>query len=1509
MYDLSKSFYQGNSYKVEGSKDKENDKENNVEDEKAQKVREDPYEANKSGDSTGWPDDEEMQNSNATQNNPTTSADLLGIKDQEMEEQITSEANQTENPNLLAILEIIQSGAVVDCIKYEPGYEDEIDGIWAKANLQLLQDENSFKVSFLRDSEDYDRIIDIDLFDMHIFQEGVKSSEEEDWRSKLKIINDSSGVYLDYYCRGYGWCEARVMASMTSMDERVDQVLIQIVKVPLGMSKSHGSFKDKEFEQISIRSPRIRKRGTRYDSRTAEEIELNEMNKPDNIPVGPCSQRQPRQVQHTVLKLVVVEFFNLGLDQSFLNRLTDSENPVHLKLFMKILEYFTRFKRMTPEENKAKFQSDFEGAIETYVQSEYLKNSIKEFKYEYFGTIYSSNKTVVLDVALQCLESDSLSTRVNGVKYIDNISSKCIRGTSNEYKKDEVGEWISKNKVIEHIYGTNHHSELFSRSEHILKVLAKSKVGFTQEEMELIWNLTKRDNQTKGEIYSIIQNVNETLGKTFIEFIMDKILSYEHINATDLSFLLSFKNKTAIQTECIWKILNNVENYTEDVVQTAYQKIIDNAKFVTLEKKVGTINECIKNIKLHKSSLIFLKIMRAIFECSNLSTVKNNHHEISKEECEQIFFEDFEYYCEIVKNAIAAEPKLTYTAGSEKFLDQFTHLDHIRIRLSFILEFCKFFKESIKAEHISLLWKSLAEESPCRVNQELFFKWMNDQINSMGTKQYSVLTDGILTTFFEDYMTNPNNNYAILEQEGFDLIKTLFKIINEKDHKLQILNSAQSKKEHGTVSSASGSTLTSSTYSSSQNSKEFLIYCHPKELKGMDTFWKIIMECNDMNVIALCITFVNAIFHNISEILESQRLEIEKDLVRECIKRIEDLRTILNITVNEPENDSMVKLCRFRKEYAIKQIERFFLNIRSYMENSESHGIGQILLQQNLFDENNRINITIHNKISYGKGCHNQASNPKKFKLEINRNSTIWRLKEIIGEKLDLDPVLIKLEKIGMSSAEYKDSENSKSLKEMRIADGDKFSFTAKIKSNLILKLNLVYSDKQLTPEAERLFEEVFYQFVNEDGYMTRQTCINFLQRCTSQLTSVDDPRITRLFENYDKDKDERVSVEDFKDFYRDSINKKESTVWSNIRSWDYKTDLKKGLHRENRDPKTLLRYALPQNKEFFDYFFNLLNMNTTNPEGGSNEGSLYDYYTAKNSWELIKRLSIHPQMFKDILEFKSYDQEGNEIEFNFHNLVNINNPFHLLYFLDMITYLCLSKQNNETVEVIINEDDQTVGARPNGDKNMQVTGVPVSMNVPTKEESQRQKADAQTAHGINVPNPVPAVPSYTQNPVLTESESGKGRAENVTSASNNNSNIPSPPPIPTERRSDGTYACENPKVKFADQEEGNDDEATWYPPRKEETKSDNKASNAKEVYENYIEPLKPVMSYCDDLFSLPRIEWIKNFIDKGGFEFILNLLISEDSFMFKKINKMDTMTQEEKQCFNTVISLIGTFV
>lgn len=115
----------------------------------------------------------------------------------------------------------------------------------------------------------------------------------------------------------------------------------------------------------------------------------------------------------------------------------------------------------------------------------------------------------------------------------------------------------------------------------------------------------------------------------------------------------------------------------------------------------------------------------------------------------------------------------------------------------------------LEPEKLKVLWRLLSSEAPCRINYEVFFEWMNSQVNALDTQQYSVLTGESVEKFFTDFLISSQNSYTNLENEGFSLIKNLFKLINEKEHKIQILNSSQAKKDHGTISSACGSTLTS----------------------------------------------------------------------------------------------------------------------------------------------------------------------------------------------------------------------------------------------------------------------------------------------------------------------------------------------------------------------------------------------------------------------------------------------------------------------------------------------------------------------------------------------------------------------------------------------------------------------------------------------------------------------------------------------------------------------------
>ena len=137
------------------------------------------------------------------------------------------------------------------------------------------------------------------------------------------------------------------------------------------------------------------------------------------------------------------------------------------------------------------------------------------------------------------------------------------------------------------------------------------------------------------------------------------------------------------------KILNNSEDYSEHVVSTAYEKIIDNVKFATMEKKLGIIRNWIDKLKDHKASLMFIKILKALINWPNISTAKlqnlTDQFEQARREWEEYLLSvsillldlDFEYYCDRVKEWIAEDSSRSYNTRSESVVDKFTHSIHI----------------------------------------------------------------------------------------------------------------------------------------------------------------------------------------------------------------------------------------------------------------------------------------------------------------------------------------------------------------------------------------------------------------------------------------------------------------------------------------------------------------------------------------------------------------------------------------------------------------------------------------------------------------------------------------------------------------------------------------------------------------------------------------------------------------------------------------------------------------
>ena len=265
------------------------------------------------------------------------------------------------------------AGDYLDALKIEPDVPGNIS-IWEEA--QIIQDTGvSYKVELIRDDYKYTREIDHEFWEESICPRGTHIRDST-WRYELQ---ENVGSFVDYYQVGFGWWEARVTASMTSLDDCIDQVLLQITRIPPGKSKMWSAFKEIEFPQVSIRSPLIRKHKEMF-CKNSEEIELEELNKPSSKSSGPSSPWVRKNNKNSVQIKIIEYFWEKGCHLDINNRIKDSKNPPRVWLVIQLLNYLTAASKHLSKKNDEIFSPDYEKAIRIYFSGGGINKSIKEFK-------------------------------------------------------------------------------------------------------------------------------------------------------------------------------------------------------------------------------------------------------------------------------------------------------------------------------------------------------------------------------------------------------------------------------------------------------------------------------------------------------------------------------------------------------------------------------------------------------------------------------------------------------------------------------------------------------------------------------------------------------------------------------------------------------------------------------------------------------------------------------------------------------------------------------------------------------------------------------------------------------------------------------------------------------------------------------------------------------------------------------------------------------------------------
>lgn len=755
--------------------------------------------------------------------------------------------------------------------------------------------------------------------------------------------------------------------------------------------------------------------------------------------------------------------------------------------------------------------------------------------------VYSEKKSkkltleLEIDIALICIKSKFLDKQFYGAKLFNVLETK-IRDYSSKISKEEFAEILKKEEVFEIII-KGHHS-LIAKGNGVLKILF-SQNCVSKDQLDVLWNqICKSDFETQTALLIVIKDILWDFSKEEIIFFINKMIenSEDIINQELFDLLFSLKKVG-------WN------RYSEFAVVEKVNKvlwgILQNKKEIKKDLIDDVMKNFIKFIEENKCDDYLEKIIDNIKkDFNNVRNLKilGKLVKLDNEVTQKVFglIQSKNLIHKLIDDILKIIGSKIEENDLKKDFSQDNRIELERI-FKFINNVMKFGKdiELLKFKEIKRIWEIVFEAN---LDNKFILDWIRNYINQPFKES---LIEEYISFFNENIDKFSKNN-----KEGFFcLFILLFYRINMS--KKNFLTKKLKLETAGIVSY------------NSKTTNIYLLNNKIKNLIGFQKIWSLYLEIDDLNLEDnisefLSIIYLKPLFEN--KISEFYKIEKE-NIFAEC----RDMVLSSDIKKARKGTRLLDKLIKREESKGFKDLKTFFA-----------------------LKEMPKIIITIEKDVSYSKD---------KFSTSIKQNKTIGFLRKKIQNayKMKFESIEIRLE--SPNGKEITHYQNSLTLNQLDL----------KKKTNLIIKekelpeveeeLILTSDGEDFSQKAKLVFNEIFQKF-SEDGKMRRSDLARFTTEATDgTLCTIHDDRIGYVFNSYDKDKKNFLSVEEFTIFFYDCASKSSSklhTVKQNLQSlgYDKSLKLKKNLKNENlvENVENTFRYFLAKDDEFFKMIESLVN-------------------------------------------------------------------------------------------------------------------------------------------------------------------------------------------------------------------------------------------------------------------------------------------------------------------------------